>query len=61
MKNAVTRKEAANVLQVSVPTLRKFIEKHREILNGNKVDLEKLDGFITAESAKTLMRKGKTQ
>jgi hypothetical protein len=59
MKNAMTRKEAAGLMRISIPTLRKFIEKHREILNGNKIDLQKLDGVITEESAKTLQKKGK--
>jgi hypothetical protein len=59
MKNAMTRKEAAREMRVSVPTLRKFIEKHREIIDGNKVNMEKLDAVITLESAKSFQKKGK--
>jgi hypothetical protein len=59
MKNEVTRKEAANVMKVSVPTLRKFLEKHSEIIVGNKISIEKLYGVIAEESAKTLQKKGK--
>lgn len=59
MANAVTRKDAAKALQVSVPTLRKFIKKHKEILFGKKVDMDKLDCVITEESGKTLQKKGK--
>jgi hypothetical protein len=59
MKNEVTRKEAASVMKVSVPTLRKFLEKHAGIIVGNKVSLEKLYGVIAEESEKTLQKKGK--
>jgi hypothetical protein len=59
MKTTMTRKEAAGYMQVSVPTMRKFIEKHSKILTGNKIDAEKLDAVITEESEKTLQKKGK--
>jgi len=59
MKTTMTRKEAAGYMQVSVPTMRKFIEKHIKILTGNKIDTEKLDAVITEESEKTLQKKGK--
>jgi len=59
MKNEVTRKEAANVMKVSVPTFRKFLEQHAEIITGNRISIEKLYGVIADESAKTLQKKGK--
>lgn len=58
MKNSVTRKQAADVMRVSVPTLRKFVNKHREILDGNRINLKKMDEVITGESAKALQKKG---
>lgn len=59
MKTEVTRKEAAQIMKVSVPTLRKYLEKHEEVFTGNKIDLDKLNGVITEESAKTLQKTGK--
>lgn len=59
MKNVMTRKEAAGVMRVSVPTLRKFIEKHNEILFGKRIDIKKLEAVITEESEKALQKKGK--
>jgi hypothetical protein len=59
MKNEITRKEAARVMKISVPTLRKYLELHAEVIVENKVNMEKLDGVITEESMKTLQKKGK--
>jgi hypothetical protein len=59
MKNEITRKEAARVMKISVPTLRKYLELHAEVIVENRVNMEKLDGVITEESLKTLQKKGK--
>jgi predicted DNA-binding protein (UPF0251 family) len=54
MKNEITRKEAAELMKVSVPTFRKFLEEHRDVLENNKVSLKKLGELITEESERTL-------
>ncbi len=60
MANILTRKDAAKALQVSVPTFRKFVAKHREIMFGKKIDMDRLDCIITLESAKSLQKKRQT-
>jgi hypothetical protein len=59
MKNSVTRKQAAEALKISVPTLRKYLAKHREVMDGKYINILKLDDTITKESERSLSRQGK--
>ncbi len=47
MEKLISKKSAAEYLKVSLPTLNKFLKKNKEIVFKNKVDLEKLNKWIT--------------
>jgi hypothetical protein len=59
MENLVRKQAAAEIMKVSAPTFRKFVEKHKEILAGRYIDMEKLDEIVTKESMNRLSKKGK--
>jgi predicted phage tail protein len=59
MTNTMTRQEAARVLKISIPTLRKYLAKHRELIDGRLINKARLDDTITKESARALSRQGK--
>ena len=59
MENSLKKKEAAETMKVSAPTFRKFVEKHKEIVEGGYINMEKLDEIITRESMNRLSKKGK--
>jgi len=60
-KNAVKKGEAADYMQVSLPTLRKFLKQHQDFLDEKLVDIDKVNKWMEEESIKNLEKRGKVQ
>jgi hypothetical protein len=60
-KNAVKKGEAAKYMQVSLPTLRKFLKQHQDFLDEKLVDIDKVNKWMEEESIKNLEKRGKVQ
>ncbi len=60
-KNAVKKGEAADYMQISLPTLRKFLKQHQDFFNEKLVDLDRVNKWMEEESIKNLEKRGKGQ
>lgn len=54
MTEFLKKKEAAKYMRVSLPTLRKFLKNHKDILVDGKISSDALNSLMDSESMKNL-------
>ena len=59
MKGLRRKEEVAGYVKVSVPTLNKFLKKHKIMAEKGLIDIRRLNQIINKESLKKLSKKGK--